>query len=89
MSGGLPAVPPVRSVRAHRLRFDGLPPVLVSNEGNPLEPIHVHFRSPEKLAKFWLEPLSLAENFGFNGSELKDIEASDLGQYRRYPEELA
>lgn len=54
-----------------------------------MEPIHVHFRSPEKLAKFWLEPLSLAENFGFNGSELKDIEASDLGQYRRYPEELA
>tara|TARA_B100001989_G_C24482675_1_gene435306 strand:+ start:561 stop:806 length:246 start_codon:yes stop_codon:yes gene_type:complete len=46
-----------------------------SNEGNPLEPIHVHIRRDNSLAKFWLEPkIIIAENYGFNSKELKIIE---------------
>ena len=46
-----------------------------SNEGNPLEPIHVHVRRGDALAKFWIEPnISLAGNYGFNSKELKELE---------------
>ena len=45
-----------------------------SNEGNPLEPCHIHVRKHGALAKFWVESkISLAENFGFSAKELKEI----------------
>lgn len=45
-----------------------------SNEGTPREPIHVHVRKGERLAKYWLEPIfSLVENHGFKGTELREI----------------
>ena len=37
------------------------------------EPVHVHVESAEKYAKFWFEPLVLAESYGFRSGELKEI----------------
>lgn len=36
----------------------------------PNEPPHVHVDRDELSAKFWLDPVALARNFGFNGREL-------------------
>ena len=45
-----------------------------SNEGNPLEPCHIHVRKNGALAKFWIEKkCSLAENIGFTAKELNEI----------------
>ena len=38
------------------LRFDGYRFYFFSNEGRPREPMHVHVRKAERVAKFWLEP---------------------------------
>ncbi|MEY8873727.1 MULTISPECIES: DUF4160 domain-containing protein [Haemophilus] len=47
---------------------------IARNEGNPLEPAHIHVCNAESEAKFWLEPnISLARNDGFNSKELKEI----------------
>jgi hypothetical protein len=37
------------------------------------EPIHVHVEAAEKHAKFWLEPVMLAESHGFLSKQLKEI----------------
>lgn len=37
------------------------------------EPIHVHVESAEKYAKFWVEPLLLAESYGFHSGQLREI----------------
>lgn len=37
------------------------------------EPPHIHVARDDFEAKFWLEPVSLASNFGFNKNELKMI----------------
>ena len=56
------------------LRFKGYVFFFYSNEGNPLEPAHIHLRNAESEAKFWLEPdISLERNDGFNSKELKEI----------------
>src|SRR5262245_37627615 len=39
-----------------------------SNEGR--EPPHIHVRAGGDEAKFWLDPVALASNYGFNGREL-------------------
>ncbi len=45
-----------------------------SNEGNPLEPCHIHVRKNESLAKFWIsDKCSLAENYGFTAKQLNEI----------------
>ena len=42
-----------------------------SNEGDPTEPLHVHVRKGESLAKFWLEPrVVVANSYGMTSSEL-------------------
>jgi hypothetical protein len=42
-----------------------------SNEGDPLEPPHVHVRKGPNVAKFWLDPnVSLAKSWGMNVKEL-------------------
>ena len=38
------------------------------------EPPHVHIDRDDLSAKFWLNPVSLARNFGFNSRELRQIE---------------
>jgi hypothetical protein len=42
-----------------------------SNEN--LEPTHLHVERERKVAKFWLEPVALAENDGFAQHELRRI----------------
>jgi hypothetical protein len=44
-----------------------------SNEGDPREPIHVHVRCRAARAKFWINPVSVAENIGFAAQELNKL----------------
>ena len=37
------------------------------------EPPHVHVRRDDKLAKFWLQPVSESYNYGFGATELKRV----------------
>ena len=41
----------------------------------PNEPQHVHVDRENLSAKFWLSPVRLAHNLGFNPRELRHIEA--------------
>ena len=43
-----------------------------SNEG--AEPPHIHIKAAEDQAKFWLDPIALASNYGFKAHELNEIE---------------
>jgi hypothetical protein len=43
-----------------------------SNEGS--EPPHIHIEQAGALAKFWLEPVSLASSSRFGGHELRRLE---------------
>lgn len=52
--------------RVGRYRFH-----FFSNEGE--EPPHIHVKAGEDQAKFWLEPIQLASNYGFKGRELSEI----------------
>lgn len=45
---------------------------LFSHEPN--EPPHVHVDRDDKSAKFWLESVGLARNFGFSARELRELE---------------
>ena len=54
-------------LRVGRFRF-----FFYSNEGQ--EPPHVHVKASGDEAKFWLDPIALAGNYGFNGRELNEIE---------------
>lgn len=40
----------------------------------PNEPPHVHVDRDEQTAKFWLGPVALARNLGFNARELSRIQ---------------
>lgn len=53
-------------LRVGRYRFH-----FFSNEGE--EPPHIHVKAGEDQAKFWLEPIQLASNYGFKGRELSEI----------------
>jgi hypothetical protein len=45
-----------------------------SNEGDPLEPAHVHVRKDRDTAKFWLRPeVAIAESRGFNRKVLSEL----------------
>ena len=37
------------------------------------EPVHVHVKRDRQIAKFWLNPISLAKNRGFKEHELNRI----------------
>jgi hypothetical protein len=41
----------------------------------PNEPPHVHVDRDELSAKFWLEPVSLARNYGFAARELNTLQS--------------
>lgn len=43
-----------------------------SNEGT--EPPHIHIKSAGNEAKFWLDPTTLAYNYGYRGHELRQLE---------------
>ena len=56
------------------LRVVGLKFFFYSNEGNPLEPVHVHVRQAGCEAKIWLQPeIQIARNEGFDAKALKKI----------------
>lgn len=54
-------------------QFEGYRFFFFSNEGNPREPIHVHVRKDGSRAKFWLNPVGLANNQGFTGKEVNRL----------------
>lgn len=39
-----------------------------------LEPMHIHIRRDNDVAKFWIRPVRLAVNTGFSSRELREIE---------------
>ncbi len=56
------------------LRHKGYRLFFYSNEGDPSEPLHVHVRKGESVAKFWLEPsINVAESYGMTSSELHKL----------------
>jgi len=56
------------------LRLDGYRFFFYSNEGDPLEPPHIHIRKGERVAKIWLEPeVSVVDSWGFTSRELRAI----------------
>jgi hypothetical protein len=38
------------------------------------EPPHIHIKAGGDEAKFWLDPVRLASNYGFRGHELNEVE---------------
>ncbi len=64
------------------LRVAGYRFFFFSREGN--ERRHIHVEQAERYAKFWLEPIELAESRGFRGSELRELHsiiAADQQQF--------
>jgi hypothetical protein len=57
-------MPTVLVIKGYRFFF-------FSNERD--EPVHIHIEKAEKYAKFWIEPLFVAVNYGFSGKELRVI----------------
>jgi hypothetical protein len=55
-----------------------------SSEGE--EPPHVHVERDDRHAKFWLLPVAIARNDGFNGHELRRIHAIVLVHRLRFLE---
>ncbi len=53
-------------LRVGRYRFS-----FFSNEGS--EPPHIHVHAVGDQAKFWLQPVELERNYGFNVRELNQI----------------
>ncbi len=55
-------------------RYKGFRFFFYSNEGNPREPVHVHVRSGEGEAKFWLRPtVQLDDSNGFDARTLREL----------------
>lgn len=54
-------------LRVGRFRF-----YFFSNERQ--EPPHIHVKAADDQAKFWLDPIALAANYGFAARELNEIE---------------
>lgn len=51
-----------------------------SNEDG--EPPHIHVNGAGREAKFWLEPIGLAYNYGYRGDELNRIEKLVIENHR-------
>lgn len=54
------------------LRVDGHRFFFYSNEG--IEPPHIHVQKAENYAKFWLQPVRLADAIGYTSKELRTVE---------------
>ena len=55
------------------LRISGFRFFFYSLEGS--EPVHIHVEHGDNVAKFWLEPVSLAESHGFRAHEINRLRA--------------
>ncbi len=64
-------------LRVHGYRF-----FFFSREGT--EPRHIHVEQAEHYAKFWLEPVELAESRGFRGSELRELHSIIAEQSQKF-----
>jgi hypothetical protein len=53
------------------LRISGFRFFFFSREGR--EPRHIHVEQAERYAKFWLEPVALAESRGFRVAEMREL----------------
>lgn len=53
------------------LRKNGYRFHFYSREGN--EPPHIHVEKGDHEAKFWIEQVSLSDNYGFSGAEITKI----------------
>lgn len=58
-------MPTVLRIGPYRFHF-------YSREGD--EPPHIHVARDDFEAKFWLEPVALAANYGFRPAELRDVQ---------------
>jgi len=57
------------------LRYKGYRFFFYSNEGEPSEPLHIHVRMEDRVAKFWVEPaVSLAESYKMKPHELSELQ---------------
>jgi len=55
-------------------RYKGFRFFFFSNEGSPREPLHVHVRSADGDAKYWLKPtVGLAGSSGFDARTLREL----------------
>lgn len=54
-------------------RHKGFRFLFYANEGNPREPVHVHAVKNGIDAKFWLNPVRVAYNDGFNAHTLREL----------------
>lgn len=57
-------VPTILRIKGYRFFF-------FSREGN--EPAHIHVEHTDRYAKFWLNPVRLAESIGFRSSEITEL----------------
>jgi hypothetical protein len=53
------------------LRISGFRFFFFSREGK--EPRHIHVEQAERYAKFWLEPVALAESRGFRSAAVREL----------------
>jgi Domain of unknown function (DUF4160) len=58
-------MPTVLRVGRYRFHF-------FSNESQ--EPPHIHVKAAGDEGKFWLDPVQLAANYGFNAREINEVE---------------
>jgi hypothetical protein len=66
------------------LRVSGFRFFFYSLEGS--EPPHIHVEHGDKVAKFWLEPVSVAESHGFRSHELNRLRAMVIENRERFRE---
>ena len=59
-------MPSILNIQGYRFFFFSL-------EGN--EPPHIHVEHGDKLAKIWLNPVKLADSYGFRSHELTKLRA--------------
>jgi hypothetical protein len=55
-------------------RHEGYRFFFYSNEGDPREPVHIHVRKGDAVAKFWIAPLGLDSSDGFDARALRELE---------------
>jgi len=55
-------------------RLNGFKFFFYSNEGDPREPPHMHVTKGGAKAKFWLRPVALVSNIGFDARSLRELE---------------
>jgi hypothetical protein len=65
LAGKIRNMPTVLRIGPYRFHF-------YSREGD--EPPHIHVARDDFEAKFWLEPVSLAANYGFSKAEISKIQ---------------